>query len=134
MKKKDDISPGSADEWLMHAESDLEYAIIGLKRKKVLASQICFHAQQCAEKAIKAVLRHYNVDFPLTHDIEQLLILASNYGIKVPKSFSNVSKLTPYAVQTRYPGFWGNITKKEAERAIKLGEKILKWAKNTVES
>ena len=36
---------------------------------------VCFHAQQCAEKYLKAFLQEANVSFPRTHDLVDLLSL-----------------------------------------------------------
>ncbi len=47
--------PGSPADWLRHAHSDLELARVG-RATKVLLEGLCFHAQQAAEKALKAVL------------------------------------------------------------------------------
>lgn len=69
--------PGSPDEWLTSAQSDLRLANIGRDDPGVLAAQVCFHAQQAAEKALKAFQRSREVRFPLTHDLEQLLEVVS---------------------------------------------------------
>ncbi len=34
---------------------------------------VCFHAQQCVEKYLKAVLVSEAIDFPKTHDLEELM-------------------------------------------------------------
>ena len=60
-------------EWMELADSDFELASKGKVSKKVRYETLCFHAQQTAEKAIKAVLVHYNKPFPRTHSIEHLL-------------------------------------------------------------
>ena len=62
--------PASPQEWMLHADSDLALAKIASKSEDILNEQICFHAQQAVEKAIKAVLLFYKIDFPLTHDID----------------------------------------------------------------
>ena len=46
---------GSAVDWLRYAESDLEIARI-TQSSLILLEGLCFHAQQAAEKALKAVL------------------------------------------------------------------------------
>lgn len=47
--------PGSPQEWLRYAASDLELArMVGVPQ--VMIESLCYHAQQCAEKAMKAVL------------------------------------------------------------------------------
>jgi HEPN domain len=48
--------PGSPEEWLSHAQSDLRLAHLGFKDPQIIRGQVCFHAQQAAEKAIKGVL------------------------------------------------------------------------------
>lgn len=124
--------PTSPQAWLAHADSDLTLAIAGKNNESVLPEQICFHAQQAAEKALKAVLVHRRVDFPLTHDIEQLLQIAEHAGIDLPNDVSLAGTLTPYAVETRYPGFWQPITDPDVDEALGLAEQILVWAKRHV--
>ena len=48
--------PGSPSDWLAHAKSDLNIARLARDRADVLPAQVCFHAQQAAEKALKAVV------------------------------------------------------------------------------
>ena len=53
-------SLGSPEDWIVHAKSDLTFAVLAQENRTadILSSQICFHAQQAAEKALKAVLLH----------------------------------------------------------------------------
>jgi len=50
--------PGSdlAQEWLERARSDLILGQAALRTPGVFREDACFHAQQCAEKALKALL------------------------------------------------------------------------------
>lgn len=102
--------PGSPEEWLEHARSDLRLARLAAGDASIRREQACFHAQQAAEKAIKAVLLSRQAGFPLTHDIEELLELAERSGLPVPKPVEDAGLLTPYAVETRYPGYWLDVT------------------------
>lgn len=120
--------PASPEEWVNHAHSDLTLAQIGRDNSMVLNEQICFHAQQAAEKAIKAVLLFYKVDFPLTHDLEELVDIFDKNGISIPKEILDVGILTPYAVEARYPGYWDEITEHDVDDALQLAEKIVTWA------
>ncbi|HQU32527.1 MAG: HEPN domain-containing protein [Planctomycetia bacterium] len=120
--------PASPEEWVTHARSDLTLAQIGRDSSKVLHEQICFHAQQAAEKAIKAVLLFYKVDFPLTHDLEELVDILDKNGISIPKEILDAGILTPYAVEARYPGYWDEITEHDVDDALQLAEKIVIWA------
>jgi HEPN domain-containing protein len=124
--------PASPDEWLMHALSDPRLGKLGQKNKGVLRQQICFHTQQAAEKAFKAVLLYRKVDFPLTHDIQELMDIFDKAGILLPSDFQNAGILTPYAVETRYPGYWDEIAEKEVSEAVKLASKIVTWSKKYI--
>ena len=64
--------PGSPADWLRHARSDLAYAMAPLPPEGLLEGQ-CFHAQQAAEKAIKAVLVAQGTSVPRTHNLKTLL-------------------------------------------------------------
>jgi len=68
----------------------------------------------------------------LTHDIEGLIDIFDKAGIPVPSDFQGAGVLTPYAVETRYPGNWDEMTEKEVKEAIKLGSKIVTWSKKYI--
>jgi len=72
----------------------------------------CFHAQQCAEKYLKAHLA-----FKKTHDLVNLLnlILSIEPTWKVLRT--DLIILTDFAVDYRYPG--NTATKAEAQGAVK---------------
>ena len=63
---------GSAGDWLRHAESDLSLAHVTRHSEEILIETLCFHAQQTAEKALKAVLVFCNIEPPKTHSIGML--------------------------------------------------------------
>ena len=50
--------------WLQRARSDLQIGRVALRARGVLPADVCFHAQQCAEKALKALLLHREIAFP----------------------------------------------------------------------
>lgn len=122
--------PGSPDEWMIHAESDLKLARLAIMDTSIRLEQVCFHAQQSAEKAIKAVLLSLEIEFPLTHDIEELFEIAENNNVKLPEDVREAGTLSPYAVETRYPGYWMEITASDADEAIRTAEKTMSWAKS----
>ncbi|HYA26679.1 MAG TPA: HEPN domain-containing protein [Thermodesulfovibrionales bacterium] len=117
---------------MAHALSDLNLARLGQEQEEILHEQICFHAQQAVEKALKAVLLFKKVDFPLTHDLDELLDIAEKAGITLPPDMMDVGLLTPYAVETRYPGYWEEITEQDVDDAIKLARKTLMWASESI--
>lgn len=124
MKKADNYSV-----WLLYAESDLELAAKGKVSKKVKYDMLCFHNQQAAEKAIKAVLVYLKIDFPKTHDIEFLLKLLKKNDVNIPRSVSESIYLSKYAAISRYPGNEIEVNMKEYKGALKTASDILKWAK-----
>jgi len=106
--------PGSPDDWLAHAESDLNLARLARDRQEILPEQVCFHAQQAAEKALKAVLVSREIEFPLVHAIQALVQIAQQSGLAVPPEVLEAVSLTPYAVVTRYPGHWEEISPEQS--------------------
>ena len=123
------LPPGAPDEWLRHARSDLALARLGQQSGDVLAGQTCFHAQQAAEKALKAVLLAHGVAFPLTHDLEVLLQLGRQAGLTLDPALGDLARLTPYAVELRYPGNGGDVSQSEVEEAIRSADQALEWAR-----
>jgi HEPN domain-containing protein len=132
-KRKGEV-PGSPAEWISHAKSDLRLAQIASKDEFVRKEQACFHAQQAAEKGIKAVLLSREIGFPLIHDIEQLLEIAENRGIEIPEDIRAVALLTPYAVESRYPGYWFEITEDDVAEALQCAEHTVEWAEKELKS
>ena len=125
MKPPESLSPDDPRSWLHYAHSDLRIAKNLLP--DVLLEQLCFHAQQAAEKAIKALLIRHGVEFPYTHDLAALLALVENAGEIVPPSVKTATGLTPYAAATRYPGIGARMTGEDYTEAIKTAESVVRW-------
>jgi HEPN domain-containing protein len=123
---------GTPESWLEHARSDLRLARLAIGQG-VLPEQICFHAQQAVEKALKAILLARKVEFPFTHDLEELLSIFAGAGIAVPAELQEAGALTPYAVETRYPGFWGEISNADISHALTLAQEALSWAEGMMD-
>jgi HEPN domain-containing protein len=61
-----------------------------------------FHAQQAVEKALKVALVLADVDFPRSHDLRELVDIATDNDVAVPDSIEQARWLTPWAAQLRY--------------------------------
>lgn len=120
--------PGSTQDWLRHARSDLTVARRVENDPDVLPSQVVFHAQQAAEKAMKGALIHAGVAFPLTHDLSELVKRWTVSGRVWPEALSGVGTLNPFAVESRYPGYIHELTRKEVSAAIALAAAVVAWA------
>ncbi len=70
--------------------------------KEIFPDIVCFHAQQSAEKYLKAYLVFEDQDFPKTHALEDLVLLAAVKDPGCKKLFTLASELSPYAVEIRY--------------------------------
>lgn len=128
-----DITPGNAEDWLRHAKSDLTLATIRLP-EGVLFSSLCFHAQQTAEKSIKAVLVHRGVEFPRIHSLARLVDLLPADIVRTPLLLE-VSTLSPFATIFRYPIEQddSDILPEEYARAVQLAQAVYDWAHTMID-
>lgn len=122
---------GKPEEWLRRAKGNLARARQP-KPREAFWEDLCFDAQQAAEKAIKAVLRFRGIDFPKTHDVRNLLTLLDSEGHVIPAAIWRAMDLTDYAVETRYPGPTEPVTQKEYREAVKMAERVVKWAEKII--
>lgn len=123
--------PDDPREWLNRARSNLLLA--KSKKDGVYLEDLCFGAQQAAEKAVKALLIHRGVEFPYVHDLAQLLTLVEKAGEEVPKSVKQASRLTRFAIVTRYPGALEPVTEEEYEQALSSAEEVVQWVGREME-
>ena len=110
-------------EWVQKAEGD--YGVVSLlvkSRKAWRYDGICFHAQQCAEKYLKARLTEASIVFPKTHDIPDLLQMVlpvePTWFVLIPEA----KTLNRWSVQPRYPG--NSPAPAEAREAVKAARKF----------
>jgi len=113
-----------ARQWLEKADHDLRNARHTLTLEENCPyDTVCFHAQQCVEKSLKALLTFCAIDFPKIHDLTELLVLipkSSRFGIDP----SELAILNPYAVEARYPGDWDDVSREEAQQAVEVAGRI----------
>ncbi len=92
-------------EWVGKAEGDWTTV---LRESRVTDSPnfeaVCFHAQQCAEKYLKARLVMDGVGFRNSHDLLYLLELVLTIEPTWKFLHDSLFKLTTFAVAIRYPG------------------------------
>jgi HEPN domain-containing protein len=100
---------------------------------------LCFHAQQAAERAIKAVYQHKDLLHHYTHDIHDLVqglgesgIGLGESGITITPVVSEAAVLTRYASQTRYPGAFEPVSRMEYQEAVRLAESVVAWAEEHI--
>lgn len=108
--------------WIERAEEDYTVARASLRRKTPLVRSACYHAQQCAETYLKAVLVAHGQAFPKTHDLLALDTLAAQAGILLGMAPQQLSALSLYAVLVRYPG--DDPTPDEAAEALAIARTV----------
>jgi HEPN domain-containing protein len=103
-------------QWLRFAEEDLQTARTLLGQGGVPRTS-CFHAQQAAEKAMKAIFVYSQVEYPYSHDLDSLRDRLPE-GWEVKEKFPDLAGLTAWAVQARYPGEEIEASRQDAEDAV----------------
>jgi len=94
-----------------------------LNSEKIPTGIVCFHAQQEVEKYLKGYLTYHNIEFEFVHNLRYL----NNLAIQNDNEFESLSdimaKLTPYAVESRYPYFY-TPTLEEAKETYNMVLKV----------
>ena len=125
-------------DWIKRAKSNLALAQKTLKDEyevfggEIFFEELCYELQQCAEKSIKSIFIKHNLEFPKTHNIDQLIKLLKLNSINFPDNLLDVSFMTQYAVRTRYPDDIRKITEEEYLEALEITQKVYDWAKNFI--
>lgn len=92
-------------EWIEKAEGDFIVTQKMIRaRKQPVYDAVCYHAQQCAEKYLKAFLQEKGEKVPYTHELLDLLSLCQEIDPGLEMISSDLKELTRYAVNIRYPG------------------------------
>ncbi len=111
-------------EWVQKAENDLKNAVNTLKMGEDCPTDtVCFHAQQCVEKYLKAFLVSRDIDFPRTHDIGNLVDLMPR-NVRIRLSVEEQQRLTAYATTMRYPGEYEPLSLAQARKAVAIARRV----------
>lgn len=112
--------------WVEKAEHDLlniDNNLANLAAKEVPWDTVGFHAQQCGEKYLKALLVFHRIDFPKVHDLTELYALLPK-DLRPPLDPRLLDRLNPYAIEGRYPGVWEPVERDEALRAMEAARAV----------
>jgi HEPN domain-containing protein len=105
-----------------HSDSDVSDEILG------------FHAQQAAEKMLKAVLANEEIEFPFTHRLADLIDLLKDHNISVPNELDEIRYLTPFAVELRYDFFEEDEEPLDRDELLALLTKLRGWVTTVISS
>lgn len=110
--------------WVEKAENDLKNATITLRAgEECPTDTVAFHAEQCVEKYLKALLTFKAIAFTKTHDIEELVTRVGP-DVSIALTVEEQRRLTAYATVTRYPGDYEPVSFAEARRAVALARRV----------
>jgi len=84
---------------------------------------IAFHAQQCAEKTLKAYLVFRGADFPFTHNLRRLIDLCAGQAAWA-EQLRDAERLSAFSVTARYPGEDEEVSEDEAHHAVEIAERV----------
>lgn len=122
--------PDDPREWLNRARSNL----VGARTTApgIYLQDLCYDAQQAAEKAIKAMYIFRGIEFPYVHDLEQLLLLLEAHGEQIPADARGAGQLTRFAFGDRYPGGGPAPTENEYRTYVAPAEAVVHWAEERI--
>jgi HEPN domain-containing protein len=113
-------------QWVQKAENDLKNAAHTLMLGAVGPTDtVCFHAQQCVEKYLKALLVLHGIEFARVHHVGDL-INRLPLTLRPDLTPEEQEVLTDYAVSTRYPGDYERIPLAEARCAVQIARRVRK--------
>lgn len=127
----DRYPPEDPREWLNRARSNLQLAK-NADNAGVYYEDLCYNAQQAAEKAIKAVFMYHRISFPLVHDLAALITILIKHEIIVPDRIKESARLTRFAVATRYPHILTPVKENEYLEAVRLAGDVLHWSESII--
>lgn len=119
-----DLARELAGEWLTRAEHDLRIAGFLRTMPDPPPEGLGFHAQQCAEKALKGFLTAFSIPFERRHDLNYLLDLCVSVDPAFEQFRADADTLTPYAVEFRYPDALADLALEDAMDATETARRL----------
>jgi HEPN domain-containing protein len=110
-------------DWVGKADLDFDTAV-RLVAEERFRDIVAFHAQQAAEKYLKALLTRHQIEFPKTHVIRRLLILLRSVEPGIAEELDGANWLSPYGAEIRYPGDRSETVPGDQVRALQLAQKV----------
>ena len=128
------------DAWIIKAQSDLKTAELAIRQDEPITDTAIFHAQQCAEKALKGFLAFKRSEIRKTHNLGELVVQCAVIDHVFNSLLPDANTLTPKATEFRY---FGNIDEiddisqlfpsvEEVESAIVKAKQILNFVQSKI--
>jgi len=121
-----------ADEWLKYVQADLDVVHLLKAHHRPHLEIICFHCQQAAEKALKAILAYHDEEIPRTHNLFSVMELCEAHCPGIVEEFSDHADwLSGFAAAGRYPNEV-ETTVEDMNKAIETAESIMSAVKTRI--
>lgn len=118
-------NPDDPNAWVAKAAADLLCIDNNLRSREVPWELVAYHAQQAAEKMLKACLVSRGVEIPRTHDLGRLLGECLALWMPLADVAGDCDLLTPYGIAVRYPGDEPDVDAAEARRAVDAARRVV---------
>ena len=118
------------ESWIDRAKSSYELAKM-TGNGDIFYEDLCYQIQQAVEKSLKGLLIYFGAEPDFTHNIAILLSKLEQY-VEIPDKIKESIKLTVYAIQTRYPGEYDEITEEEYIKSLDIAKNILDWTESKI--
>jgi HEPN domain-containing protein len=130
MKPPDEVQRDLVRQWVDKADQDLAAAESLLKDGGRHRPIIAFHSQQAAEKYLKAVLVRHQVYFAKTHDMGKVLDLVARCEPAAVEALQEVTLLTPFGVEVRYPSDSPELLPGEETTTVEIARRVREAVNN----
>lgn len=129
------VSQEIIHEWIRKADEDLLSLKFLLEREEGSPSTGCFLAQQAVEKLLKTLVIFAGLELEKIHDLPKIADKLENIFPEVKQLYKNeLSALTRYYIETRYPGDYPDFTWNECRAAYEIAEKIRAFVLEKIKS
>ncbi len=124
----DRATRAEAQRWIDKAQHDLRTGQLALGDKPPMEDTATFHAQQCAEKCLKAYLVLVGDHIERTHDLVRLVELRATHDKEFHNLDAPADALSHYAVGPRCPSEFSDPTGAEAADALRQAQVFMSFA------
>lgn len=110
--------------WVLRAREDLRAGRHDLTAVPPLLNDVVFHAQQCSEKMMKALLTQRERPFRKTHNLTELGGAVARLEPPLAELMRSASLMTEFAWRFRYPGDSESVSHRDAIEAIETAQRV----------
>jgi len=89
-------------------------------------------SRQQKRRSRRAICILHHIEYPYVHDLAAPVTIATKNGVRVPDHVKEATKLTRFAITTRYPHFLSSVKAEEYQRAVAIAESVVAWCESEI--